>query len=125
MLGVGELPGPAGVGVHVGEEGGNVGLIEGVSVGPELVGELTGVEGVCVAVGTGDSTGVVGEVPGVGGMGVDVLPRTVRLPGTKSIAVSVFVPCDTRALHSTDVCPACAPVIRNVKAVPSVVALRP
>ncbi len=125
ILGVGELPGPAGVGVHVGEEGENVGVSEGVSVGPEPVGELTGVDGVCVAVGTGDSTGDVGNVPGVGGIGVDVVPITVRLPGTKSIAVRVLVPWDTRALHSTAVCPACEPVMLKVNAVPSVVALRP
>ena len=66
------------------------------------VGDPSGV-GEFVMVDTGDSMGVVGDVPGVGGMGVDVLPNTVRLPGTKSIAVSVFVPCDTRALHSTAV----------------------
>jgi hypothetical protein len=92
MLGVGELPGPAGVGVHVGEEGADVGVIEGVSVGPETVGVLdagVSVDGVCVAVGTGDSTGVVGEVPGVG---VELLPRTVRLPGIKLMAVRRLSP---------------------------------
>ena len=81
-------------------EGNTVG-VGGTGVNVE-VGDAPGV-GECVTAGTGDSTGVVGDVPGVGGGGVDVLPVTVRLPGAKSMAVSVFVPCDTRALHSTAV----------------------
>ena len=48
-----------------------------------------------VKLGSGDSTGVVG--PGVGGVGVAELPRMVRLPGTKSMAVRVLLPCETRA----------------------------
>jgi hypothetical protein len=66
-VGVGELTGPAEVGV---------GVVDGVKVG------------------TGVSAGVVGAGPGVG---VDVLPRIVRLPGIKSIAVREFSPVETRA----------------------------
>ena len=98
-----------------------MGVTEGVTDGPGEVGVLVGVGG--VKLGTGVSTGVVG--PGVGGVGVAELPNTVRLPGTKSIAVKVLVPCETRALHSTAVWPACAPVKVKVNAVPSAVALLP
>src|SRR5829696_2778532 len=121
MLGVGESTGPPGVKVGVGEEGENVGVMEGVTVGPELVGVLEGVDG--VKLGSAVSTGEVG--PGVGGVGVPVPARTVRLPGTKSIAVKVLFPWETRAWHSTAVWPACEPVTVKVNAVPSAVALFP
>ena len=55
----------------------------------QVEGNTVGVLGarVGVIVGTADSTGVVGEIPGVGDCGVDAFPRTVRLPGINSIAV--------------------------------------
>ena len=83
-------------------DGNTVGVLGG-GVGVNVdVGDPSGV-GECVIV--GDSAGVVGGTTGVDcvAVGVAVFPRTVRLPGTKSIAVSVLVPCDTRALHSTAV----------------------
>jgi hypothetical protein len=94
----------------VGEIVGVIGAGEGVNVGVDDGPGVPGVE-VCVSVGMGDtpgvgdivgngvSTGVVGFGPGVG---VDVA-IIFRLPGTKSMAVRVFVPWETRALHSTAV----------------------
>lgn len=103
-------------------DGSTVGVLgtgEGVDVD---VGDPSGV-GECVTV--GDSTDMVGGTTGVEGVGVAGLPRTVRLPGIKSISVRALSPLETRALHSTTVWPACEPVILNVNAVPLVVALFP
>jgi len=75
-------------------EGNTVGVL-GAEVGVNVdVGDPSGV-GECVTV--GDSTGVVGGTTGVEGVGVAILPRTIRLPGIKSIAVKTLSPLETRA----------------------------
>jgi hypothetical protein len=128
----------------------SLGVIEvGVSdaTGVEEVGvsDATGVDEVGVAVstgvndvGVGDSTGVgdvaVGEATGVAvsdstGVGVKVavgpLPATVSVVPVESMFVRMLSPFETRAVHSTGVCPASRPVTLKENASPLVVALLP
>ena len=97
------------MGVEVGVEVDPPGRFVGVGVFVELPGILVGVsvaEG-CVAV------------------GVAVPPRIVNVSVTNGMSVRVLFPCETRALHSIVVCPACKPFTLNVNTVPLVVALLP
>lgn len=97
-----------------------------VKVNQSLVGEV----GVAVNIGGGstgvdDSTGVDGSV-GVGdsvSVGVGKFPRTLRLVPTEGRSESMLSPMETRAEHSSAVCPACKPLTSKVNAVPLVVAL--
>src|SRR5574341_848210 len=108
---------PVGVGDSTGVE---------VEVGkvPVGVGDATGVEvavslGPAVAVAVGDPTGVAVCVA------VGALPVIVTVVPVEEIDVSTLLPVETRAVHSTEVCPACSAVTVKVKTGPLVVALLP
>src|SRR5512145_2170227 len=64
----------------------------GMGIGLAVIVGVGGVSGVDVKVGDGGGSAGVGVNVGVG-----VSPRTLRLPGTDSIAVSTLSPLETRA----------------------------
>lgn len=101
--------------MEVGVEVGPPGVLVGVGVFVEPPGALVGVAVIddCVDVAVGEDVTV----------GVPVLPRIVKVSVTNGISVSVLLPCETRALHSIAVCPACKPITWKVNAAPLVVAL--
>lgn len=115
-VGVGDPSGVEDVGVGVPVAAVGVGVSDPLSVG------------VCVAVAV--STGVAGVGVEVGvsvgvNVGVGALPVTVRLVPVNGISVRMLSPLETRALHSTALCPACRPFRLKVNAAPLVVALLP
>ena len=131
---------PSGVDVKVGAgdpSGVDVNVGAGEPSGVEVkvgAGEPSGVDvkvgagepsGVDVRVGTGDPSGV--GVNGGNGVGVSVgvVPVTVTLVPVEESDVRVLSPLETRALHSTALCPACKPVTLKINAVPPAVALLP
>lgn len=82
--------------------------------------------GVGVALSEPSGVCVAGSVGAAVGVSVGALPVTVRLTApVDGMLVRVLSPLDTRAVHSTEVCPACKPVTVNVKAAPPEVALLP
>jgi hypothetical protein len=136
--GVGEavaVSDPLGVDVAVSDPFG-VDVAVSVPLGVEVaVSEPSGVEvevsepfGVEVAVADPSGVGVaVSEGTAVCvAVAVGALPVTVKLAApVDGTLVRTLSPLDTRAVHSTEVCPACKPVTLNVKAVPLDVALFP
>lgn len=110
---------------------GTVGVAVNIGGGSTGVDDSTGVEG---TVGVGDSIGVnVGDSTGVTevgvskGGGVDVavgiLPRTLSPVPVAGRSKRILSPLETRAAHSSAVCPACRPFTSKVNAVPLAVAL--
>jgi hypothetical protein len=111
--------------VAVGEAAGvnEVGVSDAAGVSDVAVGEASGVNDVAV----GETTGVAVSEPTAVGVNVAVgpLPVTVSVVPTHSISVRMLSPFETRAVHSTVVCPATRPVTLKLKTSPLVVALLP